>query len=82
MSCCNRRYSVNTVRRKLAVLCVPGVAYIERKKGSVEDIVASGGRTRGDEVGETGGDFCGERPRSLSSEDIAGTNLGRVVMLI
>jgi hypothetical protein len=28
-----------------------------RKKGSVEVMVGSGGRTRGDEVGDLGGDF-------------------------
>lgn len=62
---------MNTFRRKLAVLCVPGVAYMVRKKGRVVDIVGSGGRTRGDEVGDTGGDFCGERPLSRSSDDMS-----------
>jgi hypothetical protein len=36
----------------------------------VEVIVGSGGRTRGDEVGDFGGDFCGDRPRRRSSVDI------------
>src|ERR1700732_2242007 len=70
ISCWRRRYSVKTLRRKLAVLWVPGVAYIVRRNGRVEDIVESGGRTLGDEVGETGGDFCGERPRRRSRDDI------------
>lgn len=33
-------------------------------------IVASGGLTRGDEVGDLGGVFCGDRPRRRSSDDM------------
>lgn len=33
-------------------------------------IVGSGGLIRGDEVGDLGGDFCGDRPRRRSNEDI------------
>lgn len=33
-------------------------------------IVGSGGLIRGEEVGDLGGDFCGDRPRRRSNEDI------------
>jgi hypothetical protein len=37
----------------------------------VDAIVGSGGLIRGEEVGDLGGDFCGDRPRRRSNEDIA-----------
>lgn len=77
ISCCNRRYSVNTVRRKLAVLCVPGVAYIVRRKGRVDVIVGSGGRMIGDEVGDRRGGSCGDSPRRRVNEDISYNRSGR-----
>lgn len=38
----------------------------------MELIIGSGGRTTGEEVGDLGGVFCGDRPRPLrrSREDI------------
>jgi len=40
------------------------------RKGRVEVIVGSGGRTFGDEVGDFGGDFRGDEARSRAKEDI------------
>ena len=47
-----------------------------RRKGAVDVIVESGGRTcSGDEVGDLGGVFCGDSPRRRSSEDILAYNM-------
>jgi len=41
-----------------------------RRKGRVDVMVGSGGRTSGDEVGDLGGVFWGDLPRRRSNEDI------------
>ena len=47
---------------------------MDRKKGRVDDIVGSGGRMVGEEVGDLGGDFRGDSPRRRSKEDICVPN--------